>query len=68
MHWPWPRRTGRDLARDRREAERQLEWAETYIAAIDGIELGDPELALEARRLRAAVGDLRRRLGRPRVL
>jgi hypothetical protein len=64
----WPARPARDLARDRREAERQLEWAEAYLGAVEGIDVGDPHLALEARRLRAAVADLRHRLERPRLL
>jgi len=64
----WPHTAEPDTARAWREAERQVEWAETYLAAVDGIELHDVELTLEARRLRAAVADLRRRLGRPRVL
>ena len=64
----WLERPARDVARDRREAERQLEWAEAYLGAVEGIDLGDPHLALEARRLRAAVADLRRRLRKPRVL
>ncbi len=66
MRWPWAAQP--DVARARREAERQVEWAETYLAAVDGIDLHDPELALEARRLRAAVADFRRRLRGPRLL
>ena len=64
----WPVRPARDLARDRRAAERQLEWAEAYLGAVEGIDLVEPHLALEARRLRAAVADLRERLQRPRLL
>ena len=52
----------------RREAERQLEWAETYLAAVEGIDLDDPLAALEVRRLRAAVRDLCRSLSRPHLL
>jgi hypothetical protein len=64
----WPREPRAEVEGAWREAERQVEWAETYLAAVDGIELDDPELQLEARRLRAAVAELRRRLSRPRVL
>lgn len=64
----WAARPARDAGRDRREAERQLEWAEAYLGAVEGIDVGDPHLALEARRLRAAVADLRERLRKPRVL
>jgi hypothetical protein len=64
----WPERPGRDLARDRREAERQLEWAEAYLGAVEGIDVGDPRVGLEARRLRGAVADLRHLVARPRVL
>ncbi|HEX6487255.1 MAG TPA: hypothetical protein VF137_00060 [Candidatus Dormibacteraeota bacterium] len=64
----WPRATPVDGLRARREVERQLEWAEVYIAAAERIELGDPHLALEIRRLRAAVRETLRNLDRPRVL
>ena len=71
MRWPErnrPSEPAPDLARTWREAERQLEWAETYLAAVDGIDLHDAALALETRRLRAGVAELRRQLSRPRVL
>ena len=57
-----------ELHRARREAERQLEWVEAYLAAVEGIELHDPRLTLEAGELRLAVRAFRARLGKPRVL
>ena len=50
----------------RREAERQLEWAEIYLAAAERIDLGDPGLSAEIRELRGEVVELRRSVrGRP---
>lgn len=57
-----------DCVRGRLEAERQLEWAEVYLAAAEGVDLDDRRLSLEVRRLRTEVEQLRRTLARPRVL
>ena len=56
------------IRRARREAELQLEWAEVYLAAVEGIDTGDPRHAREARRLRAEVARLRESLTRPTLL
>ncbi len=67
---PPPPEPGRPAAvrRARREAERQLEWAEAYLAAAEGLDTGDAGHGLEARRLRLEVGRLRQSLRRPRLL
>ena len=57
-----------ELRRARREAERQLAWAEAYLAAAEGIETGDPFWPQEVRRLRLEVARLREQLRRPRVV
>lgn len=56
------------LRRARREAARQLEWAEVYLAAVEGIDTGDPGHGREARRLRGEVARLRELMARPRLL
>lgn len=64
---PEPRRV-EVLRRSHREAELQLEWAEAYLAAVEGIDTGDPGHAHEARRLRLEVAELRQSIRKPRVL
>ena len=57
-----------DTAYARRQAERQLEWAETYLNAAELVEHLDGRVAAEVRRLRLEVRRLTESLHRPQAL
>ena len=66
---PWTG-TPSDPERRRRgqAALRQLEWSQTYLDAIDSIEVGDPELNLLVSRARQALVAVELRLRRQAAL
>ena len=56
------RRSIEDHRQALRAAERQLECAEIYVAAVSYMDLGDPAIDQAVRRLRADLDGLRRSL------